>query len=299
MHRQPLRFSVPGIGSYVRSVWRTTVSWCIIPMVSSCYGVPAVGRTMNSTASVSSRRHFLRQLGGGFGTLALEALLREELRGCVKRANAIRSASAPRHPIAAFYAASEVGDLSVHGRRAVAGRHVRLQARVAEAAAASRCPRRCARSSREPKFANVTSWLRGQAARQPVFVAAIGESGMWVSELFPHVAKHVDDLCFIHSMQAESNNHAPASYQLHTGDVRARQGEPRLVDDVRPGLGEPGPARLRGAVRRRTARRRGELFQWLFAGGVSADAAARSRARRCSTCCRPTSSPPGSGRRSI
>jgi hypothetical protein len=35
------------------------------------------------------------------------------------------------------------------------------------------------------------------------------------------MALHVDDLCFIHSMQAESNNHAPASYQLHTGDVRA------------------------------------------------------------------------------
>jgi hypothetical protein len=44
---------------------------------------------------------------------------------------------------------------------------------------------------------------------------------MWVSELFPNVAKHVDDLCFIHSMQADSNNHAPASYQLHTGEIRA------------------------------------------------------------------------------
>jgi hypothetical protein len=43
---------------------------------------------------------------------------------------------------------------------------------------------------------------------------------MWVSELFPHLAQQVDDLCFIHSMQADSNNHAPASYQLHTGDVR-------------------------------------------------------------------------------
>jgi hypothetical protein len=30
----------------------------------------------------------------------------------------------------------------------------------------------------------------------------------------------VDDLCFIHSMQADSNNHAPASYQMHTGDIR-------------------------------------------------------------------------------
>jgi hypothetical protein len=37
----------------------------------------------------------------------------------------------------------------------------------------------------------------------------------------PHIANHVDDLCFLHSMQADSNNHAPASYQLHTGDIRA------------------------------------------------------------------------------
>ena len=43
---------------------------------------------------------------------------------------------------------------------------------------------------------------------------------MWVSELFPHIAQHVDELCFIHSMQADSNNHAPASYQFHTGDIR-------------------------------------------------------------------------------
>lgn len=43
---------------------------------------------------------------------------------------------------------------------------------------------------------------------------------MWVSELFPNIAGHVDDLCFIHSMQADSNNHAPASYQMHTGDIR-------------------------------------------------------------------------------
>jgi hypothetical protein len=51
----------------------------------------------------------------------------------------------------------------------------------------------------------------------------------------PHVAEHVDDLCFIHSMQADSNNHAPASYQLHTGDVRA--GKASLGSWVTYGLG--------------------------------------------------------------
>lgn len=62
-----------------------------------------------------------------------------------------------------------------------------------------------------------------------------GRSGMWVSDLFPSVARHVDDLCFIHSMQAESNNHAPASYQLHTGDIRP--GKASLGSWVTYGLG--------------------------------------------------------------
>jgi hypothetical protein len=45
----------------------------------------------------------------------------------------------------------------------------------------------------------------------------------------------VDDVCFVHSLQADSNNHAPASYQLHTGDVRP--GKASLGSWVTYGLG--------------------------------------------------------------
>ncbi|GHC66997.1 DUF1501 domain-containing protein [Roseibacillus persicicus] len=44
-----------------------------------------------------------------------------------------------------------------------------------------------------------------------------GESGAWVSETMPHLAKHVDDLCFIKSMHTDQFNHAPAQLLLHTG----------------------------------------------------------------------------------
>lgn len=44
-----------------------------------------------------------------------------------------------------------------------------------------------------------------------------GESGRWVSELFPHLAQIVDDLCFIHSMHTEGVAHGPATLFLHTG----------------------------------------------------------------------------------
>lgn len=44
-----------------------------------------------------------------------------------------------------------------------------------------------------------------------------GESGRWVSDLFPQIARHVDDLCFIHSMHTNGVAHGPATLFLHTG----------------------------------------------------------------------------------
>jgi len=44
-----------------------------------------------------------------------------------------------------------------------------------------------------------------------------GECGQWVSELLPHTAKHVDDLCLIHSMHSRGQSHGQAVSMLHTG----------------------------------------------------------------------------------
>ena len=44
-----------------------------------------------------------------------------------------------------------------------------------------------------------------------------GQSGLWVSDLFPEVAKHVDDLCVIRSMQSTGQSHGQAVCMLHTG----------------------------------------------------------------------------------
>lgn len=48
-----------------------------------------------------------------------------------------------------------------------------------------------------------------------------GQSGVWVSELFPHMAKISDELCFIKSMHTEAINHDPALTFMQTG---AQQG---------------------------------------------------------------------------
>ena len=44
-----------------------------------------------------------------------------------------------------------------------------------------------------------------------------GESGNWASELFPHMAGMVDDLCFLKGMHTEGVAHGPATLFLHTG----------------------------------------------------------------------------------
>ena len=44
-----------------------------------------------------------------------------------------------------------------------------------------------------------------------------GESGLWVSELFPHVAKCVDDICMLHSCYGTNPAHGGAMMKLHTG----------------------------------------------------------------------------------
>ncbi|HTA41378.1 MAG TPA: DUF1501 domain-containing protein [Bryobacteraceae bacterium] len=44
-----------------------------------------------------------------------------------------------------------------------------------------------------------------------------GQSGAWVSELFPYTAKIVDDLCFIKTVRTDHVNHDPAAKFMHTG----------------------------------------------------------------------------------
>jgi hypothetical protein len=62
-----------------------------------------------------------------------------------------------------------------------------------------------------------------------------GECGLWVSELFPHVAKHADDLCVINSMHTDGIDHGQATNRLHTGqDIFIR---PSLGSWVIYGLG--------------------------------------------------------------
>jgi hypothetical protein len=62
-----------------------------------------------------------------------------------------------------------------------------------------------------------------------------GESGTWVSNLLPHTAKVVDDLCIVRSMYTEAINHDPAITFFQTGSQIA--GRPSMGAWIHYGLG--------------------------------------------------------------
>lgn len=47
-----------------------------------------------------------------------------------------------------------------------------------------------------------------------------GKSGLWISELFPHVASMADDLCLLRSMHTDVPDHTRAQLQMHTGQFQ-------------------------------------------------------------------------------
>jgi len=75
----------------------------------------------------------------------------------------------------------------------------------------------------------------GGLMKSPFAFARHGQSGAWVSNIFPNLAKHVDDMAFIHSCFTETNNHSPALFEINTG--MSRMGFPCLGSWVTYGLG--------------------------------------------------------------
>ncbi len=86
-----------------------------------------------------------------------------------------------------------------------------------------------------------------------------GQTGTWVSELYPHMAKQVDKLCFLRGLHTDTPAHPQAIVQLHTGAAQATLTRPSLGAWLMYGLGTenqdlPGyvtinpPANFGGAV---------------------------------------------------
>jgi hypothetical protein len=174
-----------------------------------------------------SRREFLGRTGMGFGSLALAGLLDQQgLAAPPAALGEINSAHplAPRRPHFGAKAKSVIW-LFLNGGPS----HVdtwdykpELQKRDGQKLAGA-----------DPKTGFFTT--SGTLLKSPFKFEQHGQSGAWVSEIFPNLAKHVDRMAFIHSCYTESNNHSPALFQLNTG--LNRMGFPCLGSWITYGLG--------------------------------------------------------------
>ncbi|MBK8504090.1 MAG: DUF1501 domain-containing protein [Saprospiraceae bacterium] len=75
----------------------------------------------------------------------------------------------------------------------------------------------------------------GKILKSPWNFNQFGESGIWISDLFPNIATCVDDIAVIRSMISEFPEHTNANYFLHTG--HGLQGRPSMGAWTAYGLG--------------------------------------------------------------
>ena len=167
-----------------------------------------------------SRREFLTRAGGGLGMLALADLMAQQSRGA-ESSNPL----AARPPHFAAKAKSVIW-LFMNGGPS----HVDTW---------DHKPELDKRDGQElPNFDAKTGFFSAQVGplmKSPFKWAKHGQCGKMVSELFPHMAKHVDKMAFIHSLWSESNNHSPALFKINTG--MTRMGYPCVGSWVTYGLG--------------------------------------------------------------
>lgn len=161
-----------------------------------------------------SRRDFLRTSGGGLGLMALADLLQadEKLAG----GPGVHHPAAAKRVLLLFMSAGVSHVDTFDYKPALAAHH-------GEALTGP------------GNITDVFFRTPGKLMQSPFKFQQHGQSGRWVSELFPHVAGKVDELAFVHSMVAEQNSHGPAMYHMSTGF--ARNGYPSLGSWVVYGLG--------------------------------------------------------------
>lgn len=154
-----------------------------------------------------SRRRMLRQSSVGFGSLALASLLAETN----PVAAAAGEAGAVVNPLAA-----RPGHFPARAKRIIflfmKGGPSHVDTFDPKPLLDRDDGKPCPIAKPRVQFAST-----GNLLKSPWKFKQYGESGMWVSELFPHMAECVDDLCMIHSLHGTNPAHGGALLKLHTG----------------------------------------------------------------------------------
>ncbi len=147
------------------------------------------------TLAQHSRRQFLQSAGSGFGALALSQMLARDLSGAERH-----HAAKARRVIQLFMngGASPMDTFDhkpqlekLHGSRFDPGNGEKVE--------------------------SVTNSPGFKVLASPFAFQRHGQCGQWVSSVFPHMAKWVDELAFLTSMTSPTNVHGLGSYMMNTG----------------------------------------------------------------------------------
>lgn len=150
------------------------------------------------------RREFLERLEGGFGGVALAWMLGAD--------GALADAPRPR---------PEFNGGLHHSAKARRIIQLFMNGGVSQMDTFDYKPELQRRHGQKVDFgikAAVTSEA-GAVMKSPFAWKQHGQCGRWVSSVFPHMAKCVDDLAFLMAMASKTNVHGPASYMQNTGFV--------------------------------------------------------------------------------
>jgi hypothetical protein len=170
----------------------------------------------NRTPCGRTRREFLWQVGGGFAGLALADLLASEALAASPLSEKLPHFPAKaKHCVFLFMngGPSQVDTFDpkpaltrYHGQPYTGGAKVGSNGRAV-----------------------------GHLMQSPFAFKKHGQSGLEISSLFPHIARHADDLCVIRSMHSDTAAHASGCLQMNSGSIFI--GKPSLGAWLNYGLG--------------------------------------------------------------
>ncbi|HTI51053.1 MAG TPA: DUF1501 domain-containing protein [Planctomycetaceae bacterium] len=157
---------------------------------------------VTSDLAIASRRDFLWSVGGGLGGLALAHLLGNE--------GALAEGTAPNPKFnGGLHHPAKV-------RRVI---QLFMNGGASQMDTFDYKPELIKRHGEKVDFGlkSAATSVPGAVMKCPFEWKQYGQSGRWVSSVFPHVAECVDDLAFLMAMQSKTNIHGPGSYMMNTG----------------------------------------------------------------------------------
>jgi hypothetical protein len=168
-----------------------------------------------------TRREMLRHCGAGFGTLGLAAALAGESAAGDGRAELVGSPLAPKP-----------GHFAAKAKRVI---FLFMNGGPSHVDTFDPKPELEAQDGKDPPAS--VARAKGKLMKSPFAFRKAGKSGIEVSELFPEVARSVDDICVVRSMYHETPAHERALLLMNSGNVQPIR--PSLGSWLTYGLGTP------------------------------------------------------------